>query len=639
MAVKFAPVRLAQPAATGDQDFTADLGGTTPNAVLFLVTEGSLDGTPADGAAICLGAATGATQRWHFGGASRHALATTDTRRWANNTSCIRVKDGAGNLKCEADFVKFLSTADTGDGTTGARINWSSADAVGRLVTCLLIVCDNARAGDAQLGNVDVATDVTAPGFRPSDVLVGNINTGFGPGAGEWYWSLGIAHDAGAVVDQRGFSFRSRDNRATGSPQAELYGSRAGGVLDTLGIEISAFDAQGFSATPRLASANFPICYLALDFGTRASWVGGVDSPTATGNRAETAPGFKPQLVLEFATMLQSLDTRIVTGDAGAFALSLFTDAAEFCNAAAEEDAAATTNNQALSDDQAINLDDHTGATAFDATFVSFDANGWTLNFSAADATLRKWFAFAVEAEAGGAATKTVASALEAAVQEQLALTASLNAGIARRATPAAFADAALARLVAMTAELEAGIQTVRTAQAGLQAAVQGAAEKPAVLDGVLQAAQTLTGAIEAAVSRAFVMAASLDANLTGEGIKVLAASLDAAVRKLVPVAAGLDAAVREARATLAGVDAAVALESGLAAVLDGVAKRAALLAGVGLEAALRGTTDFSAALDAVIGAVVLPGRTRTFVVPARGGHSVHGDVRTLVVPAGNRRH
>ena len=42
------------------------------------------------------------------------------------------------------------------------------------------------------------------------------------------------------------------------------------------------------------------------------------------------------------------------------------------------------------------------GSAAYDASFTSFDADGWTLNYSAADGTARKWIALAFGTAAAG---------------------------------------------------------------------------------------------------------------------------------------------------------------------------------------------------------------------------------------------
>jgi len=55
-------------------------------------------------------------------------------------------------------------------------------------------------------------------------------------------------------------------------------------------------------------------------------------------------------------------------------------------------------NTQSLADDQAVNLPDHAGAALIAATYVSLDATGFTLNYSAVSATAKLWPALVIGA-------------------------------------------------------------------------------------------------------------------------------------------------------------------------------------------------------------------------------------------------
>jgi hypothetical protein len=69
-----------------------------------------------------------------------------------------------------------------------------------------------------------------------------------------------------------------------------------------------------------------------------------------------------------------------------------------------DENAADTTNTQSLVDDQAVYIENQAGSSViFNATYVSFDANGWTLNYGVTEGTANKWIAFAIEEDVAGA--------------------------------------------------------------------------------------------------------------------------------------------------------------------------------------------------------------------------------------------
>ena len=167
-------------------------------------------------------------------------------------------------------------------------------------------------------------------------------------------------------------------------------------------LDLDDFDANGFSGHARSAGGNDrEICYLALNFnGAVESWVGTHTTPTSTGNDSEAGPSFTPQAVFLIGTMMEALDTAYNDALAGSLvALGAFDGDDEYCTSVCDEDNAATTNTQSLSDDTAVELPDDDGSAGLTASFVSFDANGWTLNYSAVKANAKYWFALAIEAE------------------------------------------------------------------------------------------------------------------------------------------------------------------------------------------------------------------------------------------------
>ena len=126
-------------------------------------------------------------------------------------------------------------------------------------------------------------------------------------------------------------------------------------------------------------------------------------TPTSTGNDSEAGPGFTPQFVMMLPTMAEAASTIYWDALGGGFGISTFDDDDEYCNSINYEDEVATSNTQSLSDDKAANLPDDDGSQGVEASFVSFDANGWTLNYTAVKANAKLWPYLAIgEAAAGG---------------------------------------------------------------------------------------------------------------------------------------------------------------------------------------------------------------------------------------------
>ncbi len=130
--------------------------------------------------------------------------------------------------------------------------------------------------------------------------------------------------------------------------------------------------------------------------------VGAVDAPTSAASAwTVTGPGFHPQFAGLGLTMLQSVDSHVTTSDAGAFALGFHDGTRGRCIGFSDEDGQGTSDSQSLFDTRWVNLTDGAGAQQFDLSPSDpFNSNGWTVDagdIAAANATTRKWLAFAVE--------------------------------------------------------------------------------------------------------------------------------------------------------------------------------------------------------------------------------------------------
>ena len=134
--------------------------------------------------------------------------------------------------------------------------------------------------------------------------------------------------------------------------------------------------------------------YLALGFnGAVNRWAGIVTTKTASGNQAHTEPGFKPQFVLHLCSPAALIDETL-TADAdgaGSFGIGVFTAFEAFTTIVTDSAGSATMNTQSYVQSRPGVSRKGSQANTFALTFVSMDIPGWTVNYSAADATPRKW--------------------------------------------------------------------------------------------------------------------------------------------------------------------------------------------------------------------------------------------------------
>lgn len=398
MTIKTDVVRAAANTSTGNQDFTGSLGGDTPNAALFIISRAVTDATAAAHAILGIGAATATTERWAtVAPNSEDGVGSTDDAKRIVTNQCIAISNpGLNSNDGVADFVSFIAN--------GVRVNWGNAPASAYLVTVVLFSgLTNAFAGTYAPGTtVDADVDVTAPGFEPDILALGSANAATSS-TNSTQLSLGFAVNDGSDTQQCS-NVSEEDGQASGQPTGYLHASR-GAIQTDAGSgnlewqsQIGTFDASGFTSTLRSSSAGSDIVgYLALEVGALNFWLGGHDTPTSTGSQASTAPGFTPQLLLGVMTHLTATGTTTASAEAGAFGITAIVSGTQVSNAVAIEDGAATTDTQSLSDDQAVNLPQDDGSTGHTATFTSFDANGWTWNFSNTLGSARKWIMLALE--------------------------------------------------------------------------------------------------------------------------------------------------------------------------------------------------------------------------------------------------
>jgi hypothetical protein len=406
--------RAASNTSTGTQDITiADFG--TPKAALLMATYTETDGTAIVDSGFSIGACDG-TNQWTVHCNSEDAQGTTDTNRETSTSKVVIINTPGTNVAyAEAAFSAWI--------TDGIRINWTTAPATAILVTVVLFGGDDlsVHVNNKQLSDtVDTTTDITDPGFESDLVIAATAGISSATASGNIIQplSIGIVHnDRASTITQRCMAFADRNGQATSRVLNAMrsdsglvaYSSIVAAPSETQldwYADFNTFDSSGFSITEKNAGANSSyVFYLALRLGSSPTVDGKIITytpPTSTGNDGETGVGFTPQLVLGLQTRNESLNSASGTGAAGDMTTGMFAFSSnnEYDNTFSSEDNVATSNTQSLSDDQAINFPDDTGSAFVGGSFVSMDANGFTINYSAVHSSALQWAVLAIEEEA-----------------------------------------------------------------------------------------------------------------------------------------------------------------------------------------------------------------------------------------------
>lgn len=404
-------VRAAANTTTGNQSFTivwSDGGGHTPTAVEIRVTLATADATAVDHACLCTGAATGTTERWSAFGFSEHGQVTSDTYNFLYTGACIVIPTTAGNaIDGQADFVSF--SADT------VTINWSNAPASAYLIHV------KAYAGTTEALAGTITPSTTNLGTADMTSFAGAANYVFLYGASQGKISETTIRSHAPIpygyysydgVTERQVIMMSghRDARGTTDIIGRWSDNFIGGELRTAGASLDATYVisnigTGFRLTSNnIGSTSASLCaYLALRIpsGSEAYVYTGT-SPTSTGTKAFTGPGWTPQAVDVIHSMLTMAAASATTdgasdkeknspeADGMSWGTAISTSSEYSMNICDYDGQATTSDTQSRTESKVATVCKTTGVVAIAADVSSFDADGLTLNYTTVDATARR---------------------------------------------------------------------------------------------------------------------------------------------------------------------------------------------------------------------------------------------------------
>lgn len=394
MAVSVHVGEIASPAATGSQSYTGV--GFQPKALIFWgAPETTANDVYANTAEIMIGAATDPDEEWAFA-----AIGTDGTT--SSSTKSVRIVDGC-IVQSDTASIRYRANL-TALGADGFTLNWSATAGAGRRIFYMAIGGDeilSAKAGTFVLPTTGTSLATTDPGFEPDGLLIVNADgiaaatvsahVGIGIGATDGTSQACVqvtTEDAAAVADCYRTQVATQLTRGV---------NRASGVQDWAAA-FASFDPTGFtlsiSDNPGVAITHG---YLAIR-GAIVK-VGVETQPTSPSSKATTGLGLTPSGVL-FASFGEAETTSIIAHDVlsiGAYDGSdirgywqMDTDAADPMVGAHGPSAA-----NALIFATAAATGSSSTTNALGAP-TSLDADGFTVNWTSADATARQFFYFAL---------------------------------------------------------------------------------------------------------------------------------------------------------------------------------------------------------------------------------------------------
>jgi len=400
-------ISTTAPTSTGTVDYTVTgLGPSTDiKAVEVEVARATALDTNTDGRSGCKGFSDGTTEAvlsW----SGEHNVGTTDTYTYSAQDKVVALMDPAdGSLEAVATFDSFI--------TDGVRLNWttapSSAYRVAVVITAGLDVeCDVqiVDPADAASGTVTVTPGYTAETHLVLS-LAGTISTAFdGTLESSSSVSWGACSNDGTTVTQNAEAWSFQDAVTTTLDSGIVHLGRIASHVSSTALGV-AYAASGFNAstgaftlTTAGASAtsaerlavmlfHFPSNVQAKAFNHATE--------TSTGTAAGDL-GFPPQYLWYGLSLINATNAVRTNAQAGSYGSGHADETGvEWCASYSDQDNQSTSNTQSLVTETLIRLPLHSGSGGYTANVDSWDAGGYTLNYTAVLGSGRYVIGYAIE--------------------------------------------------------------------------------------------------------------------------------------------------------------------------------------------------------------------------------------------------
>lgn len=396
--------QITQKTSTGNQAYTGV--GFLPKIVFFWSDKLTGDGSAAD-SHFGFGAAVSSSDRHEIANGTPSGLSGNEASWYYSDAACIRIVSGAsGNALSNADFVSMDS-----DGFT---LNWTIADATARKINYLALAgtdLTNVKTGQFTQKTSTGNQATTGVGFQPdSIILFGSHQTTNTPPAG----SFGLVKQKmgyGKSSTKRGVSvnYVSHGGQPGTTKSYQRTSKIFADISTTVLVEVDlvSLDSDGFTLnyTTTTASANY-MFYVALK-GIQVD-VGNFLQETSTGNKSTTGIGFQPSAII-FQTIAQAASSSVQDNARENVGVGVSSSSRFSMFAGAKHNVNPSNSSQNQDTTKVIKMmteSTSSPTTEAAADLVSMDSDGWTLNWTTADATAREIIYFAIGPAAGGGALR-----------------------------------------------------------------------------------------------------------------------------------------------------------------------------------------------------------------------------------------
>lgn len=386
--------QFTAPATNQEQTVTLNnFTGVTPKVVILSWSRVLANGISTE-CALGTGVGISSTEEGSVYFVARNNQATTITAS-SKGVHCFRDVDNDGAEQTQASFTSF--------GDNQFTITWDGASApVSQLVNYFVIGGDDLT--DVSL--LEFATPVTTGneaytgvGFQPdaifflNSVLTNEGDTGVAGGY--------IGYGATDGVNQAALGVSTLDNVAASLVNQLQLTSACIALPHNNGTlyqaSIVSLDSDGFTVNYSVVNAAARRCF-ALCLKGGQYHVGSGDSQTTAGTQGYTGTGFTPVGALFFnaasaasASVLQDLHVNFGSSSGAT---------QNTCSLGTDEDAQDTSDcDRAMSITKCVKMIDHAQAVIAEADLDSFDSDGFTFDWTTADATARQFLYLAMGSE------------------------------------------------------------------------------------------------------------------------------------------------------------------------------------------------------------------------------------------------
>jgi len=398
----------AMQGSTGNFDHTVTTGFGTPVAALAVSVRAATIDTTAEAGVISFGGADSSSNQAAIVATVRDNVTSaanmTTAKRASNNETVKVTTDSVTTADATVDLASFGTDKTTWNQTDVGTANYQFSS----IMFAGADVQEHIGTFTAA-ATQDTTVDVTwTSDFSPDFIFIWNNSAAFSDtNSTSAKMSLGGCYNDGGTLKNRCAVFNARNAVSPSEYFSRVSNTRCGLSMGTTGTINAAAEVTsmtlaggGFTVTTRDAAGGDVYAYLALKFNSaqKIFW-DFVTSPTGTGVKTLSDPGFAGKFAMMFMTRCAAIDTTEADADAGTFAVSIMDWQGlghSACYSFCATDGATTTDSKSLASDEPIRVNNDAGTQIWVATRDSIGgaALGPSYNFSTNSATGLQWLLF-----------------------------------------------------------------------------------------------------------------------------------------------------------------------------------------------------------------------------------------------------